>query len=98
MKRMILTAVLLLAGCGESETDSLKAENQQLRSQVDQLQTQLADVREKADELETKSSDLQDEVARFGSEDWKDVVPAVISASEEVDTAKDDVSEAAAEQ
>lgn len=97
MDRIILAFCLLLAGCGESETEKLKRENQELHEQVDALQTQLATIREKADALETSSSDLQEQMARFQSEDWKDVVPAATQASDDVDSAKDDLKQAADE-
>jgi hypothetical protein len=73
MKRMVLVGCLQEADCGELETERLESENHELHEQVSALQAQLANVREKA--LESSSSDLQQQMARFQSEDWKEVAP-----------------------
>jgi len=89
---LILTA--MLAGCGPSKIEQLKAENRELHDKVDQLETKLSDVQEKATALETASDNLKEQLGRFQSEDWRDVVPDAQDPGEEVDKAKDDLKQA----
>lgn len=91
---LALFAFCLLIGCGQSRTKGLEAENEELRSQVEQLQTQVAGIREKAETLESSSSALKDQMSRFQSEDWRDVLPDAEAASTEVETDQDDLKQA----
>lgn len=84
VRRIAILCCLLLANCGQSETDRLREENQELHEQVQQLQNQLAEVKVKAGDLKTASDALQEQLQRFGSENWKDVMPEAQDAGEEV--------------
>jgi len=94
MRLSVVSTLLVLSACGQTESERLKEENQNLRDQVDQLQSQLSSIKEKADDLETASSTLQDQLARFQSEDWKDVVPEAQEAGEQVESAQQELSDA----
>lgn len=92
MRVVILSALLLLTACGDSESD--KSEIDQLREENTDLQTQLANVREKADALETASDNLQEQLERFKTEDWREVMPNAVEAGEDVEQAQKDLKEA----
>jgi TolA-binding protein len=93
MRLFAIGTLLVLSACGQSESERLKEENQNLRDQVDQLQSQLSSIKEKADDLETASSTLQDQLARFQNEDWKEVMPDAQEADEQVESAQQELSD-----
>jgi TolA-binding protein len=80
-----------LAACGPSKSEQLQSENEELRVQVEQLQSQLSEIKEKAESLETSSNDLRDQMARFQSENWREVVPEAEAASSQVESDQDDL-------
>ena len=92
MKTVMLSALLLLTACGNSESD--KSEIDQLRQENADLQAQLATIREKADALETASDNLQEQLERFKTEDWRDVMPNAVEAGEGGGEAQKDFKEA----
>ncbi len=103
-KSLTLAVSLLLAGCAESGLDQLEAENAELRSQVADLEAKLSSARSaaeyvarKAAALRASSNELQAQLARFQTEDWRDVVPSASSASEDVESAQDDLETASSE-
>jgi len=97
MRALWLGLALLLTGCGPSRVEQLEAENQNLKDQVEQLQSKLNDIQEKADNLETASSGLQEQLGRFDGENWRDVVPDAQAAGTEVESAQQELSDAAGE-
>lgn len=90
----MVAAALALTGCGPSELDRTKTENEELRAQVERLQGELSDIKEKADALETSSGELRSQMERFESENWRDVVPDAQAASDQVESDKDDLKSA----
>lgn len=91
-KVLVLIILTCLCACGPSETEKLKAENEDLRSQVSQLQSKVDDVTKAAEKvksdaqaLKSASDELQAQLARFNSENWRDVVPAAKSAGDDVE-------------
>jgi len=82
----IIVAALVLTGCGQSELDRTKAENEELRAQVASLQGEISDIKEKADALETSSGELRSQMDRFQSENWREVVPNAQAASDQVES------------
>jgi len=89
-----LTKQLLLSGCGKSEVEQLREENQELHEQVDHLQSQLVDIKEKSENLEAASNSLQEQLGRFQNENWRDVVDDAQGAGAEVEQAQQDLSDA----
>jgi outer membrane murein-binding lipoprotein Lpp len=85
----VITAALVLTGCGQPELDRTKAENEELRAQVESLQGEISDIKEKADALETSSGELRSQMNRFQSENWRDVVPDAQAASDQVESDQD---------
>ncbi len=97
MARVTLLAVALaacLSACGapeggdydRAEVEDLAAENDELRSQVADLESQLEEARSRVQQLASSADDLRGEVDRFRTgENWRDVVPAVDSAIDEVE-------------
>jgi len=47
-KSVVIAALLILAGCGESKVDQLETENEELRSLVADLESQLSSMRSAA--------------------------------------------------
>ena len=79
-KSIIAAAFLLLSGCGMSEEESLREENERLQSRVDELERQLGQAKDAGNNLENN-------VARLQDENWRDVVPDVESDAEELSNA-----------
>lgn len=84
-----IVAALVLTGCGKSDLDRTKAENEELRTQVESLQGEISDIKEKADALETSSRELRSQMDRFQRENWRDVVPDAQAASDQVESDQD---------
>jgi cell division protein FtsB len=89
---LIIALALLAAttGCGEASPT-----REELVEQTIRLDGQLAEVRSKLEELDVATDQLTAEVARFDSEDWKDVTPAVKKAAEAIEEARDEARTAA---
>lgn len=85
----VIAAALALTGCGQSELDRAKAENEELRAQVERLQGEISEIKGKADALETSSGELRGQMDRFQSENWRDVVPDAQAASDQVQSDQD---------
>jgi len=91
MNKLIICIASLLtlsAGGKSSREIELESDNERLSSRVSQIESQLSDVRDKAGDVETASDEMVEQVSRFESEDWKDVVPSVQSASSDVEDAQ----------
>ena len=95
MKVQLLAAVLVCSlGCSPTESDL----------QIDGLETQLREVRVKlialesaVQKLQTASEELSSSQAGFDDTNWRDVVPEVKAATEEVTSALDEVNAALAD-
>lgn len=88
---LIFVLATAAASCGSSKVEELEAQNEDLQEQVGSLKAKLEEVDGHVIELESAQSDLNDAVGRFESEDWRDVVPDVQSAAEEVESATAEV-------
>ena len=66
-----------------------------LQSKLQTAQSQITDLKSKATALEEASDNLQQQMTRFDSENWRDVVGDARGAAEEVDSAKDELKESA---
>lgn len=89
---LVIMLATALSGCGSSRIDDLEAQNEDLtaqtedlRSQVAALEAQLEELDEHLSDLEAAQADLSNAVDRFDFEDWRDVVPDVRNAAEEVE-------------
>jgi cell division septum initiation protein DivIVA len=89
-----LAFCLAVSGCGQSRVETLETENADLRDQVDQLQTQLSNIKDKASSLKSASDDLQSQMARFQSENWRDVVPDAQQSSDSLESAQTELQDA----
>lgn len=89
MKWSIVPMLLLLIGCGGSHEAELEAENEELRTRVSELEGQLDNAREEVENLQSSAASLSDEVSRFDSENWSDVVPDVQASADDVQGATD---------
>lgn len=67
-----------------------------LQRKLDTAHSQIEDLQAKASSLEEASDNLQSEMDRFDTENWRDVVGDAKAAAQEVDSAKDELSAAAA--
>lgn len=106
MRMLVLSALMLLAACDHGPTraeltervDQLDAENQELRSKVDALTTQLEEARDAVARVSRAADEVQSNAERFSSENWRSVVPDVEDASDELDQARREASDAVEEQ
>lgn len=92
---VLMGGSLVLTACQANRVKELEAENAELTSQVSALQARVEeaqsaaeDVKAKAEEVASASEDLQSQTGRLDSENWRDVVPDLTSASDDVDTAQ----------
>lgn len=106
MRRLAIAVLLLLGACDRGPTreeltervDQLDAENQELRSKVEALTTQLEEARDAFAKVSRAADEVQSNAERFSNENWRSVVPDVEEASEELDQARRDATEAVEEQ
>lgn len=100
-------ALLLLTSCGSNgptreelaeQVNQLEADKSDLQAKVDALTEQLADARGKVAKVNSAADDVKAAAFRFDGENWRDVVPDVQSASDDLDTAKEEASQAVEEQ
>jgi Tfp pilus assembly protein PilO len=91
----ILLIGVIVTGFGFARSRKLEGEKQELTQQVDQLQSQLSDVQAKSAALQASSDELKSQMQRFSSENWRDVMPDAQTASDQVESDQEDLSEAA---
>lgn len=95
---LAVLAALTLSACSNSPSAEerladVEAENEELRGRIQELEEQLEtsqaaaeDVKSEADEVRTASAQLRNEVDRLDTENWRDVVPDIESATGQMQT------------
>jgi predicted nucleic acid-binding Zn-ribbon protein len=80
-------------GFEREREDPNAIEAQRLEEKIHALHGQLEEVENELHELKEASARLQGDVDRFDSEDWSDVVPDVVDANDELQSAVEETEE-----
>ena len=99
-KCLLIIAALSLASsaCENPKIKEIQTENDELQGQVSALteklentRTAITEVQEYSAKVKTAAEELESETSSFDDENWRDVVPRVRSAGDEVATAQTDL-------
>lgn len=80
LKLILIMPVLVLTGCSESIS---RAEHEAIVYEKDQ---KIAELEEHITELEAKLEEVNNQFERFESENWRDVVPDVDNALDDLNS------------